>query len=411
MIKRVGLIGLSTMGQNLAKNFAENGIDVVVYNRTPDKTDLLKNVKNILTTYSIAEFISELGEFQVILLLVKAGEPTDEVLASLEQYKNKESVIVDLGNANYLDSLRRTQSITNYYVCGISGGEEGARNGASLMLSGPEQNATLLIELFSKVAAYDFKKGKTISYLGQSVEGNVVKTIHNGIEYIQMQILSEIYSLLKYIKGQDNEVISSIFEEWSKQKTDYMLEMMAKVIKNQKILDSTLPKVDSKGTGKWSAQLALEKETYSTNLNLVYNLRKIENEILFLPQNLDCSIEKLSDLYDQAFTHALLEGLEVIHSFSSLIDLNEVRRVWQGGCIIRNSSLASKKNYDYARYIKLFSPLRLFDVPLPVLSNMYQNSLIGVYGLPGSPLIACTRDVFGKHGFYNLSGEKISFNW
>jgi 6-phosphogluconate dehydrogenase len=411
MITKIGLIGLSTMGSNLALNFAEKGIEVVVYNRSDDKTKKLENQKNIITTYSVDDFIASLGSKKVILLLVKAGEATDSTINNLLPHIKEEDIVIDLGNANYQDSIMRSLKIKNYFVCGISGGEKGARHGASLMLSGNKSHSDDLVLLFSKVASTDFKGAATIEYLGEGIVGNIVKTVHNGIEYVQMQVLAEIYSVLRYYGGYDTLKISQTFEQWSEEKKDYLTEVMSIALKDERLIDTVLPIVESKGTGKWTAQMALKEDVYSTLISYAYNLRMLKGEVLALQQNNDISIEKLSDLYDQAYLNALEEGLSIIYKLSPSVDLKQVRRVWQGGCIIRNHLLLNDKKPDNTRFIKLFSPLRNCDIPLPILSMMYQGALLDVIGSVGNPLIAIARDVFGSHGFHIKSGEIIYKEW
>ncbi len=411
MINKIGLIGLSTMGANLALNFAYSGVEVVVFNRSADKTKKLENQKNIITTYTIEDFLNELGDKKVILLLVKAGEPTDETIKHILPSITDEDIVIDLGNANYVDSLRRSLLIKNYYVCGISGGEKGARYGASLMLSGNIKYSTELEELFRIVSANDFKDNPTIGYLGEGVVGNIVKTVHNGIEYVQMQVLAEIYSILRFYAGYDVVKISEIFKSWSESKQDYLTDIMSQALSDPNLIDTVMPKVDSKGTGKWTGQMALKEDVFSTFISYSYNLRMLNNEVLALQQNNDINIEKLSDLYDQAYLKALEEGLSIISKMSPGVDLKEVRRIWQGGCIIRNHLLLTEKKSDNPRFIKLFSPLRTCDLPLPVLSMMYQGALLDVIGTVGNPLLAIARDVFGSHGFYSKNGDLIYKEW
>lgn len=407
----IGIIGLSTMGANLAKNFADSNVIVKVFNRSDEKTKELEGVANIKCHYSLEEFYNSLGETKIVMLLVKAGQATDDTLDQLKPFLQSDDIVIDLGNANYLDSKRRQDSIKNYYVCGISGGQKGAREGASLMLSGPKDNKELLLNLFKHVAAKDFKGEPTVEYLGETIEGNIVKTVHNGIEYAQMQVLSELYTILRFLNTLDVASTSEIFKSWSESKKDYLCQIMSQALSNPELIDNTLPKLESKGTGKWTAQLALENNTYSTLISYAYNLRMFQGETYINNLKQDINLDKLSDLYDQSYLMILDEGLDIISNQIPNINLNSVKRVWQGGCIIRNEQLGTSKNYDFTRYVKLFSNLRTIDVPLPILNMMYQRSLIGIYGLPGHSLLAIARDVFGNHGFYNLEDQKTYLNW
>jgi 6-phosphogluconate dehydrogenase len=409
MQTRIGLIGLSTMGANLAKNFADQGIEVVVFNRSYDKTVKLNNIKNILTTKTIEEFYNNLGEIKIILLLVKAGQPTNDTLDSLKPFLTKDDVIIDLGNANYMDSKKRQIEHKNYFVCGISGGEKGARYGASLMLSGPIEHKDMLINLFSKVSALDFYGGKTVGYFGEGVVGNIVKTVHNGIEYAQMQVLSELYTILRFGLNKKIEEIEGIFKEWSISKKDYLSDVMSQALSDPHLIDHVLPILESKGTGKWTAELALKEEVYSVLIPMSYNLRMIEIEVNKSQFATNLNLEDLSQIYDYSYQIIVSEGLRIIKQYQENIDINEVKRVWQGGCIIRNYQLENNQFQDIDS--EILKKLQIIDYPLPLLNTINQNYLISKFGLNGSPLLAIARDVFGSHGFYNLEREKVYLDW
>jgi 6-phosphogluconate dehydrogenase len=411
MNKKIGIIGLSTMGGNLAKNFADKGVSVSVYNRTYEKTALLENINNIQTTKTLDEFLDSLGENKIILILVKAGEATDAVINKLSSLINEQDIIVDLGNANYQDSLRRQQFIANYYTCGISGGEKGARHGASLMLSGPKANKERLVEILKLASATDFQGMPTIAYFEEGVSGNIVKTVHNGIEYAVMQVLSELYSIMRNGMNMKTQDISHVFQDWSELKKDYLTSVMSEVLKRGDLIDETKPIIDSKGTGKWTAQLALQNDIYSTVIPLSYNIRLIKQPISVRNEELKCNLKDLSTLYDLAYSYCLQEGLNIITSYGDSIDLEEVKRVWQGGCIIRNINLTKLDKLDYTQYSEAFIILLQTQIPLPLLNAINQNCLIMKYGMSGAPLLAIARDVFGSHGFYNLKDEKIFLEW
>jgi 6-phosphogluconate dehydrogenase len=411
MNKIVGIIGLSTMGGNLAKNFADKGFTVVVFNRSDSKTKDLEGIDNIKTTYSLKDFYDALGEKKIIMMLVKAGQGTDETISHLQEFLKPEDILVDLGNANYVDSLRRQQAIPNYYVCGISGGEKGARFGASLMMSGPKANSEELKSILSNVAAQDFDGGATIAYLGENVEGNIVKTVHNGIEYVQMQILSEMYSIMRNLGGYKIKDIEVTFRKWSAAKSDYLCSVMSQALSDNKLIDNTKPIIESKGTGKWTAQMALDNDVYSTLINYSYNIRLIKNDLVHSDQKIDFDLIGLNQLYDLAYGFALQEGLNIISAKSPNVDLQEVKRIWQGGCIIRNKQLSNVKKLDYTNYITLFKRFQTANIPLPVLNMINQNIKINIYGLEGASLLAIARDVFGNHGFYNLNDQKVYLDW
>ena len=236
----VGLYGLAVMGQNFALNMASHGFKVCVGNRSPSKVELAVNRAKeegnlpLLGSSDMKDFVNQLSKPRKIIILVQAGKPVDETIANLSQYLEAGDVVVDGGNEWYQNTLRRATELEakgiHFVGMGISGGEEGARNGPSLMPGGPRVAYDLIEPILSKCAA-QVNDGPCSGYVGPVGSGNYVKMVHNGIEYGDMQLIAEVYDIMRTILGLGNEEMASIFEEWNKTELDcYLIEITAKVL-------------------------------------------------------------------------------------------------------------------------------------------------------------------------------------
>ena len=236
----VGLYGLAVMGQNFALNMASHGFKVCVGNRSPSKVELAVNRAKeegnlpLLGSSDMKDFVNQLSKPRKIIILVQAGKPVDETIANLCQYLEAGDVVVDGGNEWYQNTLRRATELEakgiHFVGMGISGGEEGARNGPSLMPGGPRVAYDLIEPILSKCAA-QVNDGPCSGYVGPVGSGNYVKMVHNGIEYGDMQLIAEVYDIMRTILGLGNEEMASIFEEWNMTELDcYLIEITAKVL-------------------------------------------------------------------------------------------------------------------------------------------------------------------------------------
>jgi 6-phosphogluconate dehydrogenase len=403
---KVGVIGLSTMGSNLVSNLLANSSEslseIIIYNRSYEKTLGLLGSYNdsIMKGFEIlSDFIESKPDF--IFLLVKAGEPTDLVIKELLSLGlDKNSVIVDFGNSNPKDSLHRFSDLEkqgyNYAVCGISGGSAGARNGASLMYSG--YYSLDLLEILKTISAKDFNNNPTVDYFGSSNEGNYIKTVHNGIEYAQLEMLAELYQLLKNCSFSNLE-ISKQFSTMAKNEKDYLLSVFSNICEENKYkISNVLPIVESKGTGKWTTEIALEHEIPLFYIPLAYNIRLInqseiqtkvkENQIL--ESDKEETLKTIYSLYNYGYQEFLKEGLNLLKAVCPNLEINKVKRVWQGGCIIRNKQLDANNNYLFPKnYIK--------NEGLLILSMLKTMSEIQEVGLDQLSTIAIARNIFGDH--------------
>ena len=269
----IGLIGLAVMGQNLALNMNDQGFTVVVYNRTADATEefLSGNARGsaILGAYSIAELVSKLKRPRRVMLMIKAGQPVDEVITQILPHLEAGDILIDGGNSNYQDTTRRTEALEAqgflFVGSGVSGGEEGARHGPSLMPGGSPAAWPHIKEIFQAIAAKVADGTPCCDWVGEDGAGHFVKMVHNGIEYGDMQLIGEAYDLMRSLLGLTPAEMSRIFADWNRGKLDsYLIQITAEILAVQAedgapMIDKILDSAGQKGTGKWTAVAALEQ--------------------------------------------------------------------------------------------------------------------------------------------------------
>jgi len=381
----VGLYGLAIMGQNFALNMAEKGFRVAVGNRSPIKVETtLQRAKAegdlpIVGSDSPADFVSKIAKPRKIILLVQAGKPVDLTIEALSAHLDDGDCIIDGGNEWYPNTVRRAQELEAKNILfigmGISGGEEGARNGPSLMPGGPREAYDLIEPIITKCCAMvgPNKDQPCAGYLGPIGAGNYVKMVHNGIEYGDMQLISEIYDILKTVAGMDNEEMSKLFAEWN-EKTElesYLIEITSKILAKKDdliegedayVVDMVMDKTGMKGTGRWTVQEAAEQSvaapTITASLDARYiSGRKDERQIastkLEGPKGIP-NIDKdqlINDLRAALYCSKVTsyaQGLGIIKAASIKndwdIDLSLCAQLWRGGCIIRAQLLQKIQN-------------------------------------------------------------------
>jgi len=460
----IGLIGLGTMGRNLARNIANKGYRISVYNRTAEVTESFIRKfgnKNLLKTSTLEEFIQSLETPRKVILMIKAGKAVDNLIDNLKPLLGKKDIIIDCGNSNFHDTERRYEELSNegfnFIGCGISGGEEGALNGPSLMPGGNKEGWQEISEIFSSIAAKDFNNKACITYIGDRGAGHYVKMVHNGIEYGVMQIMAEAYDLLRNIYNLDPKNLSNIFRDLGKGSlSSYLFEISTKVLsqKDDKsenyLIEKILDRATQKGTGKWTAINALENSIATPTITEAVFARNIsENKELRRDLSLIYSKEKStlnisldefkkdleSGLY-AAILGSYAQGFELIKHISKKnnwnINLSEVARIWQGGCIIRAQMLdtihlAFNENKTHlfsvpaiSEKLKITIPtlkniVKLgieFNIPVPTLSATlsYFNSITSD-NLPTN-FIQGLRDYFGAHTYERTDTEgSFHTNW
>ena len=269
--QQIGVIGLAVMGKNLAWNIESRGYSVSVYNRSREKTDEMlqeSEGKNVVGTYSIEEFVQSLETPRKILLMVKAGGPTDATIEQLKPHLDKGDILIDGGNTFFEDTRRRNHELSeagiHFIGTGVSGGEEGALTGPSIMPGGQKEAYELVAPIFKDIAAKVNGEACT-TYIGPDGAGHYVKMVHNGIEYGDMQLISESYFLLKNVLGFSAEELHEMFAEWNKGELDsYLIEITADIFTKKDdetgkpLVDVILDTAGQKGTGKWTSQSALD---------------------------------------------------------------------------------------------------------------------------------------------------------
>ncbi|KAL0327077.1 UNVERIFIED_CONTAM: 6-phosphogluconate dehydrogenase, decarboxylating 1 [Sesamum angustifolium] len=384
---RIGLAGLAVMGQNLALNIAEKGFPISVYNRTTSKVDeTIQRAKQEgnLPVYGFHDpksFVHSIQKPRVIIMLVKAGAPVDQTIRTLSVYMEEGDCIIDGGNEWYENTERRQKQMAElgslYLGMGVSGGEEGARRGPSLMPGGSFEAYKYIEDIPLKVAAQVPDGGPCVTYIGEGGSGNFVKMVHNGIEYGDMQLIAEAYDVLKCVGKLSNDELQQVFSEWNKgELLSFLIEITADIfgIKDDKgsgyLVDKVLDKTGMKGTRKWTAQQAAELSvaapTIASSLDsrFISGLKeeRVQAATVFKSNGVGDIIteqavdkQKLIDDVRQALYASKIcsyaQGMNLIRakSFGKGWDLKlgELARIWKGGCIIRAVFLDRiKKAYD-----------------------------------------------------------------
>ena len=269
----IGIIGMAVMGQNLALNIESKGFTVAVYNRTVSKVDDLiqgrGKGKNLIGTYSLEEFVSSIKKPRKIMLMVKAGPPVDEFMEKLFPYLNRGDIIIDGGNSFFKDTIRRTKLCEEkgflFIGTGVSGGEEGALKGPSIMPGGSPAAWPQVKPILQAIAAKAPDGSPCCDWIGPDGAGHYVKMVHNGIEYGEMQLICEAYSLMRNILGLNAEELYAVFKEWNEgELNSYLIEITANIFAKKDdetgkpIIDVILDTAGQKGTGKWTSQSALD---------------------------------------------------------------------------------------------------------------------------------------------------------
>lgn len=375
-LSRIGLAGLAVMGQNLALNVADKGFPISVYNRTASKVDetleraAAEGGLPLSGHYSPRDFVLSIRPPRSVIILVKAGAPVDQTIAALADHMSPGDCIIDGGNEWYENTERRIAEASRrgllYLGMGVSGGEEGARHGPSLMPGGSLEAYENVKEILHKVAA-QVDDGPCVTYIGEGGSGNFVKMVHNGIEYGDMQLISEAYDVLKNVGGLSNEELAAIFDEWNRGELEsFLIEITADIFKvkdeygDGELVDKILDKTGMKGTGKWTVQQAAELSvaapTIAASLDCRYlsGLKEeresaskilkeagLKEDVEFVRSGIDK--KRLIDDVRQALYASKIcsyaQGMNLLRAKSIEKDWNlnfgELARIWKGGCIIR----------------------------------------------------------------------------
>ncbi len=451
----IGLIGLGTMGAALALNIADNGFDIAVWNRTGEKTTAFHKdagdlAPRITPTQTLSELVGALKSPRAIILMVPAGQAVDEQIAALRPLLDDDDMIIDAGNANFHDTNRRAAAAGDlpFLGIGVSGGEEGARFGPSIMGGGKRAYWDRVAHILSAIAAkYDGTACAT--WMGEEGAGHFVKAVHNGIEYADMQMIAEVYGIMRDGLGMDAARIADTFAQWDKGPLrSYLIEISGKVAgatdpkTGKPMLDVIVDAAGQKGTGRWTAIEAqhlaapipaIEAAVVARNLSSQREARA-EGEALFgaAPNHIAHDVLPLETLEEALIAGKILcyaQGFGMIakasEAFGWALPLPAIAEVWREGCIIRSAMLddmATALREDPARNLmmaphfadilqKTHGALRqvvaqaaLHGLTLPALSSglAYFDAMRTARGTAN--MIQGQRDFFGAHGFARIDG-------
>ena len=394
----IGLIGLAVMGQNLVLNMERNGYTVAVFNRTTAVTEefiAAHSDKKLVPARTLEEFVASLEQPRRILIMVKAGAAVDAVIDGLVPLLDKGDLIMDGGNSFYADTDRRSQALAlqgfNYMGVGVSGGEEGALWGPSIMPGGTPEAWALVSDLMQAIAAKAPEDGKPcVAYLGPRSAGHYVKMVHNGIEYGDMQLIAEAYHILQQALGLEAAELAAIFEEWNKGELDsYLISITAQIFRRiddltgKPLVDLVLDTAQQKGTGKWTSQDSFNIGAAVPTINTAVVERIISSmkpervaasSILPGPNTVyEGSKQELIDAVRQALyaskISAYAQGMAMLriasHEYGYGLNLGEVASLWRAGCIIR------------ARFLNRITEafVRSADLPNLLLDESFNQSV------------------------------------
>ena len=448
MLNEIGLVGLGVMGKNIALNLSDKGVTIKSFNDSMKKLDdIKKEFSNEFIGYTnLEEFVESLETPKTILLMVPSGKATREVIERLADLLEEGSMIIDGGNSFYLDSIDNGKYLSEKFIhfiwMGVSGGEDGARNGPALMVGSDLSLETSLLDTLKNIAAKSEVECLGV-YEGPGT-GHFIKMVHNGIEYAEMQTIAEIYLILKNL-NKTNEDMSNFFSsQTEKNKSSYLIEITSEILQKKDgdkfIIDQIKPVAQNKGTGRLTIQTSLELNVSIPSIAASYDARvqssnqyttKINQELI--SENI--STKELSDALYFSRVCSMIQGLELISKFSNdekhNISILEVLDNWSGGCIIRSNLLSELKkefgeNNDVFNLNTIFSTLNKnrasisnvlqittkYNIPTPVLSaslNWFNN--VTSVDNP-SNMIQAQRDFFGRHKVQLIdSSNDINIDW
>ncbi len=457
----LGVIGLSVMGANLASNVADHNWKVSVFNRTREKTDTLLSQytgKNMQGCFSLEELVESLESPRKILLMVQAGEAIDEVISQLLPLLSEGDLIIDGGNSFFEDTIRREKQLKEtgimFVGMGVSGGEEGARRGPSIMPGGSIEAWKEIKEIVESIAAKDFQGKPCVSHLGPDGAGHYVKMVHNGIEYIDMQLIAESYWVMKMGLQMQNGEIADQFEKWNEGRLNsFLIEITAKVLRAKYadgayVIDSILDSAGSKGTGKWTSEEILELGTPGFGMVSAVLARYAsahKKERVFLSKSFkknkdeknSIKLEQLEKALYVSKIFAYAQGYELLMEASNKygwsLNLKEISRIWEGGCIIRAVFLdelekAFEKNktesilispvfkksieegIESLRLVATFAIKNSLPIPAILSGVSYFDSMTSEF--LSANMIQAQRDFFGAHTFQKeIDGEFFHHDW
>ncbi len=464
----IGLIGLAVMGENLVMNMESKGFTVAVYNRTTSKVDKFvegrAKGKNIIGTHSLEELVDNLAKPRKVMMMVKAGAAVDSMIDTLLPLLEDGDIIIDGGNSNYGDTIRRTAYVEEagklYIGTGVSGGEEGALNGPSLMPGGSPAAWEAVKPIFQKICAHVESGEPCCDWVGENGAGHFVKMVHNGIEYGDMELICECYQMMRYLLGLSDDEMSEIFKAWNKTELDsYLIEITGDILAykdedGSALVEKILDTAGQKGTGKWTGISALEEGVPLTLIgeavfarclsamkdDRVEAAKAYPREIPAFQGNKEEFIEQMRKALFASKIISYAQGYTLMRTAAKTYNWNlnygGIALMWRGGCIIRSTFLGKiKEAYDnnpelsnllldpfFKETIKncveswrqVVATATLAGIPIPALSSAL--SYFDGYTSERLPanLLQAQRDYFGAHTYERLDtprGEFFHTNW
>ena len=465
----IGLVGLAVMGENLVLNMESKGFSVAVFNRTVSKVDNFVNGrgkgKNVIGCQTVEELVENLESPRKVMIMVKAGGAVDAFIEQILPYLDKGDILIDGGNSHFPDSIRRTKELAekgiNFIGTGVSGGEEGALNGPSIMPGGNPAAWEYVKPIFQSISAKVEDGSPCCEWVGNDGAGHYVKMVHNGIEYGDMQMICEAYSLLSNILGLSAEELHNVFSEWNDGELDsYLIEITKDILAEndpetgKPMVDVILDRAGQKGTGKWTSQSALDlgaaaptvaEAVFARCISAIKDERVAASKVL---QGPDAEFEGDKKQFIEDVRRALYaskicsyaQGYQMMKLAAAEYgwDLNfgEIALMWRGGCIIRakflgNIKAAFDKNPELANLLldpffkkvidecqkswrKVVATAAEMGIPVPTFSSAlaYYDSYRSAR-LPAN-LLQAQRDYFGAHTYERVDkprGEFFHTDW
>ena len=443
MLKEIGLIGLGVMGKNIALNLSDNGVAIKAFNDSKEKLEEIK--KEFSDTFEghtdVNNLINSLSKPRTILLMVPSGKATKDVIEKIKDLLDEGDLVIDGGNSFYLDSeengLALEQKKIKFMGMGVSGGEEGARNGPAIMVGYKNKISEDLKNTLSAISAKT--EQDCIGFYEGYGSGHFIKMVHNGIEYAEMQLIAEIYEILRRSK-KTNEEIANFFDNLKEEsRSSYLIEITSKILRQKKdevyVLDEIKPFASNKGTGKLTVETSLNLKVPTPSIYAAYDARvQSNNKNDWDEINMESEVTSEEDLSNCLYfgrVASMIQGLELIAKHMVNINFGTVLNNWMGGCIIRSNLLkelnvVSSASKDFLGDLKLnkifkdnlvstkkiISEAVLNDISIPVLSaslNWYLN--LSSSSNP-SNLIQAQRDFFGRHKVQLVDSEEdVNIDW
>ncbi len=464
----IGLIGLAVMGENLVMNMESKGFTVAVYNRTADKVTAFVNGrakgKNIIGATTVQELVDSLKKPRKIMMMVKAGKPVDDFIDLIIPYLDEGDILIDGGNSHFPDTIRRTKYVEDkgllYIGTGVSGGEEGALKGPSIMPGGSPQAWPAVKPVFQAIAAKVEGDIPCCDWVGNDGAGHFVKMVHNGIEYGDMQLICEAYHLMREYLGMSADEMHQVFAEWNQGVLDsYLIEITRDILAYKDtdgapIVDKILDTAGQKGTGKWTSVASLDEgipltligeAVYARCLSAIKAERVRASIILSGPETKFTGDKKafIEDIKNALFASKIVsyaQGYTLLRAAAQTygwdLKYGEIALMWRGGCIIRSTFLGNiKEAFDknpaldnllldpffmeavqnaQAGWRRVVSAAMLSGIPVPAFSSAlcyfdgYRSER-----LPAN-LLQAQRDYFGAHTYERIDkprGELFHTNW